>query len=468
MISEWLVRNVTYPLHERLKGQRTVEAFSRVRGRDRWSPEDLMAHQLDRLRHTITRAYERSSFYRSRFDEAGVSPGDLRSLDDLARFPLIDKSHLRRHREEMLVVGDAERSQLVKMRTSGSTGEPTIFYSDRQRIAHEWAVCWRARSWWGLDWGDRWFWLWGSKIELSSRKLVKKIRNRLLNRELLSSYKMSDALMASYVRRWRRCRPRYMYAYSSSAYLLARYILEQEVDLSPLAPRVIFTTADQLYPQMRETIERAFHSPVAEEYGSRDGGFVAHECPEGRSLHVHADRVVLELVAGDRPAAPGELGEIVLTLLDAVGLPLIRFRTGDLARPATGSCPCGRSLPVISSIEGRQLDMVQNREGQLIHAFALLDSMEDVEGLHQFRIIQEEHDRLVVEMVMADEDQPIPEEVVKTRMEKAFGHPLRVEFRRVESVQIEGSGKHRLVVSRITGSARVPSDSSVVGASPQT
>ena len=112
----------------------------------------------------------------------------------------------------------------------------------------------------------------------------------LLNRRVLSAFDMTDAGLARYADRILQERPRYIYAYSSAAHVLADYVLKHSIDLRAAAPRVVFTTSDMLYPHMRESIERAFHCPVSLEYGARETGFVAHQCPAG-GLHLHSDRV---------------------------------------------------------------------------------------------------------------------------------------------------------------------------------
>ena len=107
----------------------------------------------------------------------------------------------------------------------------------------------------------------------------------------------------------------------------------------------------------RESIAEYFGVPVADGYGSRDGGFIAHECPHG-SMHITAENVVVEVFDGDRPVEGGASGEIVVTHLDAYAMPLVRYRTGDVGRLRSGRCACGRGLPVLDCVDGRIADML--------------------------------------------------------------------------------------------------------------
>jgi phenylacetate-CoA ligase len=256
--------------------------------------------------------------------------------------------------------------------------------------------------------------------------------------------------MSRYAELIRQKRPRYIYAYSSAAYYLARFILENKLDLSKSAPRVVFTTADTLYPEMRQAITAAFHCPVSVEYGSREGGFMAHECPQGR-LHIHADRAYLEIVHGEQPVASGELGEIVLTSLDATAMPFVRYRTGDIGALDPDPCPCGRVFPVLKSVEGRSSDFLLARGDRLIHGESITHIVRQIDGIAGFRVLQDELDRLSLEIVKARPDTELPIDQMRAQIARLFGYPVAVHLRFVESLAPTSSGKYRVVISTLTG-----------------
>jgi aspartate 1-decarboxylase len=105
----------------------------------------------------------------------------------------------------------------------------------------------------------------------------------------------------------------------------------------------------------REAIEEGFGVPLFDRYQMREFSAIAMECPEHRGLHIFADLVHVEVLREDgSPAAPGEAGEVVVTGLTGRYMPLIRYRTGDLAVRAGAPCPCGRGLPLLERIEGRR------------------------------------------------------------------------------------------------------------------
>jgi phenylacetate-CoA ligase len=200
---------------------------------------------------------------------------------------------------------------------------------------------------------------------------------------------------------------------------------------------------------MRRTIEQAFGCPVAVEYGSRDGGFIAHQCPAG-GLHVHADRVIVEIVRGDRVAEPGEMGEVVLTSLDATAMPFIRYRTGDVAAWSDRPCVCGRRLPTLASIEGRASDFLLARDMRLIHGESITHIVREIDGIAAFRVIQEEVDRLELQVVSLRPEE-LPRERIESKIQKLFGYPVTVRFTLLQALPRLASGKHRVVVSNLTG-----------------
>jgi phenylacetate-CoA ligase len=444
-----LTTRILYPLHEAAKGQRTVAAYRAMMERETWPADRLRSAEFENLQRIFARAYEKSPFYRRSFDEAGVSPAALRRPEDLLKFPFTAKTDMRESREQMLT----SREGLIPAATGGSTGDPTIFYSDRNIAANGWAACWRARSWWGIEFGDPWFWVWASPRDISMESplkyRMKRLRDRLLNREVLSAFNMSQDAMARYAEKIRRSRGAYLYGYSSSLHVLAEYVLAHGIDLSAACIKTAITTSDMLYPFMRETIAKAFHCGVSTEYGSREGSFIAHQCPEG-SLHVHSDRVWVEILCGGRPAQPGEPGEIVISVLDALAMPLLRYRTGDIGSWSADSCACGRPFPCLATLEGRSDDLLIGRGGRFVHSQTIIYYLRSTENIERFRILQDDFDRLRIQVVLADPAASVPLPGIQRSISDVFGYPVNVTLERVPELPPLKSGKHQSVVSTIS------------------
>jgi phenylacetate-CoA ligase len=195
-------------------------------------------------------------------------------------------------------------------------------------------------------------------------------------------------------------------------------------------------------------IETAATVPVADSYGSREGGFVAQQCPHG-SYHVTMESIIVELLDGNgREVANDASGEIVLTHLDAIGMPLIRYRTGDLARWGRESCPCGRGLVSLRDIAGRRTDVVRRQDGGSAHALSLIYVLRDAPGVRQFRISQRADLSLDVEIVANRAFDDMQRKRAASMLGRQVGAGIDVRFNPVERIPATASGKHRHVESQ--------------------
>ena len=144
-----------------------------------------------------------------------------------------------------------------------------------------------------------------------------------------------------------------LFGYPSVLSYIAHHADAREQNMSDLGIRVAFVTAELLYDEQRSQINKTFGCPVANGYGGRDSGFIAHECPEG-GMHITAEDIIIEIVSPNGISLPpGESGEIVVTHLATEDFPFIRYRTGDIGVLGTKICSCGRGLPLLQEIQGR-------------------------------------------------------------------------------------------------------------------
>lgn len=442
-----LVSGALFPLHERLKGHSSV-SIRRELERSQWlSPQELAQLQLARLREFLTRIGATVPYYRALFRELQFNPSTVTALADLQRLPLAGKPQIRAHTEDMKAEG---AGRLEKFSTGGSTGEPLIFFRGRDRVSHDVAAKWRATRWWDVDIGDREIVLWGSPIELDAQDRVRLLRDRILRTELLSAFEMSAANMLQFMQRIRAFRPRMLFGYPSSLALLAEYVTANGYKVDDLGIRVVFVTSERLYEHQRAMIEAAFGCPVANGYGGRDAGFIAHECPSG-GMHISAEDIVVEIVGEHGDAvAPGGRGEIVITHLRTGDFPFVRYRTGDVGSLGGEACPCGRGLPLLSQIEGRTTDFIRAADGTVLHGLALIYVLRELPQVQEFRIVQESLTRLSLQLVAAPEGREALEASITEQFRARLGQSLVVQFDYVGRIPREASGKFRYVVSKLS------------------
>jgi phenylacetate-CoA ligase len=240
-----------------------------------------------------------------------------------------------------------------------------------------------------------------------------------------------------------------LFGYPSALARIAGHARSRGVALDRLGVEVAFVTSEQLFDDQRAAIETAFACRVANGYGGRDFGFVAHECPDGR-LHLSAEDIVVEIVdEAGRVQPQGTAGEVVVTHLRTPGFPFIRYRTGDVAVLDPAPCPCGRSLPVLAEVQGRTTDFVLATDGARVHALALIYVIRDTEGIRQFRIIQEARDRLRLELVRDAGFRSEQLAEIGRQFRRRLGETLAIDFAFVDAIAPGPSGKHKYVVNRM-------------------
>lgn len=451
-MSDWytrLVSGLLFPLHEWLKGHDTVALHKGMEQSQWWVPQRLQALQLERLRGLLAHARLHVPYYRARFAEIGFDPESVRSLADLARLPLLTKADIRAAGGAMK---SDEAQDLSRFNTGGSSGEPLIFWIGKERVSHDVAAKWRATRWWGVDIGDPEIVVWGSPIEVGAQDRVKALRDKVLRTRLLPAFEMSPVKLDGFIAEIRAVRPKMLFGYPSAFAHIAAHAEAKGQPMDDLGVKVAFVTSEALYAHQRQQIERVFGCPVANGYGGRDAGFIAHQCPSG-NMHITAEDIVVEIVDGNgNPLPAGESGEIVVTHLATGDFPFIRYRTGDVGVLDSQACPCGRGLPLLKEIQGRTTDFVVAQDGTVMHGLALIYVIRDLPGVRQFKIVQESlaHTRILLATDERFDEANILN--IRAGIQRRLGEGVRVDIERVAEVPKEKSGKYRYVVSHVAPS----------------
>jgi phenylacetate-CoA ligase len=443
-----LVSHGLFPLHEKLKGHQTV-ALHHALEKSQWlTAAELKQQQDQKLQTFIAKIYDQVPYYRNLLDRLDIQPQQINCASDLARLPLLTKSLIREQETALKATGN---TQLKPFNTGGSSGVPLIFHLDNERISHDVAAKWRATRWWAVDIGDKEIVAWGSPIELGGQDRIKLARDVLFRSTLIPAFDMSETNLLAFINRISCNRPKMLFGYPSVFDLIARRAEALKIPLNRLGIKVVFVTSERLYDHQRDRLERVFGCPVANGYGGRDAGFIAHQCPAG-SMHISAEDIIVEIIDPEgNPLPPGVSGEIVTTHLATSGFPFVRYRTGDIGTLSTRGCGCGRGLPVLEKIEGRATDFVVAKDGTLMHGLALIYVLRELPGIEAFRILQESVDHTRVEIVPSLK--PLSAEIstaIAAGMKKRLGEGVGISVEEVESIQPEKSGKFRYVQSKVS------------------
>lgn len=446
-----LVTGVVFPLQERLKGHDSVQRLRDLERSQWWERDAIERLQAQRLRKLLEHAAVHVPYYRELARAGRFDWESVQVAADLTALPLSTKEIMRTNTEGLR---SEAAGRLQRSNTGGSTGEPMVFYLGSDRVSHDVAAKWRATRWWGVDIGDPELVLWGSPVELGAQDRLRAIRDRLFRSRLLPAFRMAEPDLEAYVHVLRRFRPRMLFGYPSALTRLAEFARGHGYLLADIGMRVAFTTGERLYDDQRRTIGEVFGCPVANGYGGRDAGFIAHECPHG-GMHLSAEDIVVETVDVDGgPVAAGAPGEIVVTHLDSSSFPFIRYRTGDIGVLDSQPCACGRGLPLLKDIQGRSTDFVVAEDGTVMHGLALIYVIRELPGVRAFKIEQESRSRVRV-LIRAGPGYlaSTPDTIVRGFRER-LGPTVQVAVELVEEIEGERSGKFRYVVSHAQEVAR--------------
>ncbi len=405
--------------------------------------KELGARQEVLLRQLLEYAAENSPFHRARFAQAGFRPADLRSVQDLKRLPTLSKDDLRSESERILCRG-YDASNTMHKRTGGSTGVPVHVRMDYQAASIKRAAVERHDGWAGWRPGVRCAAVWGDTDKPQSWK--SRLRNALSTRTTyLDTLCFTEEKLAAFVRVLRTERPPMLFGHAHSVFRLAEYVAR--TNGPPIAFRGIITTAMTLSPEERMRIEEVFATPVFNRYGCEEISIIASECEAHAGMHVFAEGVLLEYGTGARPGEPAKL--LVTDLLNRA-MPLIRYEIGDLAIPEDCPCPCGRGLPLLREVSGREADFLYTPEGKPVFGISILDTFViHIAGIKQLQIVQDRLDHLRIRVVRDREFSDDTTAKLGNTIRKVFGEVMTWNAEYVPAIELTPAGKYRFSICEL-------------------
>jgi len=454
MLTEALYRHLLIPAYESVYQRRKTLRYWHELEQSQWlGIEELEALQLSALQRLLRHADETCPYYREQWQAAGLRADAVQSLADFRRWPVLGKPQIREHRPAMRSERPAGR--LIAKTTGGSTGAPLSFDLDLGSYERRNAAMLRGYTWAGASPGTKQFYLWGVPLEKRPARQVWKDRlfNALQRRRVVNSFALSDQTVPQILADLNRYRPDVIVAYTGALYQFARGLAEQK--LRPVSPRSLIVGAEQLHGFQRELIESVFQAPVFETYGSREFMLIGAECSEHRGLHLTTEQLLVEILDDDgQPAAPGELGHVVVTDLTNYGMPFIRYAIGDEAVAGFTQCACGRGLPLLGKVSGRRLDALCTPDGRRVPGEFFPHLLKDYAGIRQFQVVQPALDRLELHVVLAPSWTEAEQQHLLGRVAEIMGPQVALQWQPVPAIELTRAGKHRVVVSHVAAAGQ--------------
>ena len=423
-------------------------------------PAEIEAGQRQHVARLAEHAQAQSPFFADRLTAAGLTPRDLAEPGGLARLPAATR------RDFQAAAGDLYCRTLPRghgaawaARTSGSTGEPVVIRRTGVSALFPSALAMREILWHGRD----------CRVRLASiRANVTACSRRddwgppasvfgptgpLLTMPITASVEQLAGWCLDF-------QPGVLIVYPGTLGALASHFRRSDTPAGTWLPalRFILTIGETLSPSIRAQAEETFGASVADCYSSQEAGYIALECPASGLYHVMAESVIVEVVDDEgRACDEGDIGRVVITDLHNYATPLIRYDIGDFAE-AGPPCPCGRGLPTLRRIAGRQRNLVLMPDGSRHWPVMGLLHCREVAPVVQYQIVQEGRETIEARLVVERQLNSSEEEGVRGLLRQAMGHPFAVRLSYFSGRIPSGpSGKYEEFVCDIDSTENLPS-----------
>jgi phenylacetate-CoA ligase len=414
-----------------------VFEFLQLLARPKWPPERMAQYRRQKLRQLIHHAYETVPYYRNLMDGHGVRPEDIQDFRDLVKIPITTKADLRRAGSDALATGSGD---LVTRHTSGHSGMPFAVQCTAEEMQTR-----RLREFRML--------LTAARVRPFDRLVLlgpTVTRPRRLHRTLgLFRMEVIPCTLAptELTNRFLETRPDVLWVYPTS---LKTVLYQTGKVLSEICrPRTLITSAQVMEEPFREKL--LADSPqmeIVDIYGASEVGRIASACEVRQGLHLEDDSLHVELLAGDSPVPAGEYGEAVITSLDQLAMPFIRYNLGDLCRFRPDPCTCGRPSRCIAPPLGRNADMISSKDGRKSSAAPLDHVLRDEVNLVQYRFVQTSVSAIRAELFYTSEPGQERLDMVRKQLAAALDHEFEITVQTIPHYRTDGQ-KFKVFVSEL-------------------
>lgn len=428
--------------HKDLSNQEYRRWLRFLRESEEWTKEQNDEHQLKEIRRIVKHAYDNTMAYRALYQQAGIHPEEIRTVEDFRRLPFLEKELIGDDLENF----SANIAGREYVTTGGSTGIPLGMYRDATSFAKELAS--KAYQYYRVGWkeGDRQIVFRGLAIQSCDNMVFVPEFNELR----CSSYHLVSEWMEVCRQRAWEYKPEWIRCYPSSGYIFARWLKDTGREFPPL--KGILCASENLYDFQKRLLGDVFGARVFTHYGHYELSVLAGFCEYEDTYHVLPQYGYAELIgANGLPVTqPGQMGEIVGTSFIMHATPFIRYRTRDIAVLKGWGCPsCGRPYQIWEHVEGRLQEFIVTGTGRYISMTAINFHDDVFDHIRQFQFYQEEKGKLTFRYIPKPTlDEDILQEV-RGRLVVKLGDDVNLEFQSVDSIPLTQRGKHRFLIQKL-------------------
>lgn len=413
--------------------------FRDILENERASLDAMEAMHRESLRLIVTKAYTETKFYKRHYGAAGFELGDMQQDNWFERLPVVTKDDIRGNFDDFVSLGN--RKWMKISTTGGSTGVPLMTGYDK-RLPEE-IYSWRLQNWFGVcPWDDHAY-VWRNVRRSFVAKCVNDFAWWPTRHLKLDASVIDESQIRRFIQKFNKLKPTLLWGYVGAVSQVARYVIDNGIEVH--SPKFVWTTSAPLTSSCRRVIENAFKSPVCDQYGSCEIRWIAAQCPECKGLHVNMEHVHVEFVDNKNHSVDtGSYGRVLLTNLEDEVFPLIRYENGDRGRWLGKSCSCGRTLPCMDSVKGRESESFILPSGKTINGEFLTTIFDKTPDLVSgFRVVQHKNLSITIEYVPSGDETKII--TILDDFALKINNEVPISYKRCNSIGHD-RGKSRYVI----------------------
>jgi len=431
-----------------LKGQNTLHYLKHFERFRNASVEEIEAYQLKRLKELLVHCEQNVPFYRKRFRESGFSAGEFSSAEQMRMIPPLTRRDLQESWQD-IIADNYRGKKLYTGSSGGSTGQPVSYRKDRDATSAGQAAHLLGWSFTGWQMNMKGLHVWGNPATVNEEwgRLSSRLKARIYRHHKFPAYRLHDgSRLDELYRMIKRERYDFIDGYTNAIFHFAEYLKAGGLTFDHKI-RYVLTTAENLHDFQRKTIEETI-APVYDTYGCSEINSIAYECARCRKYHIIDPHVLVEF---GEPLDTVGTAALMITDLDNFAFPLVRYMNGDLGIPgAADAGDCDINFSVMAAVSGRETDLIKMKDGGVLSVPSFFGSMllRKVNGLIQYQVEKVSEDMLHINLVTGDRFTPDDMKTIESALDEYIKGRIGYDIRFVDSIDVSGSGKFKLVVDR--------------------
>jgi len=349
--------------------------------------------------------------------------------------PVITKDTIKDNYEDF-ISNNYKKENLIQTTTSGSYGTPFtfLFTKEKKEIQRSDIIYFSKWAYYDV----------GVKHGYALAKNKPMLLQILQNQYVIIPFKITEDWLEKEVQKLKKRKLKVLIGYPSTLGAIAKHILMKNETYKLDG---VITISEVLTDNVREDITKAFGVKPLSRYTTEELGVLGMECPEEQNLHLNNVNFIIEILdKNNNRVQPGEQGEVVVTDLHSHAMPLIRYKTGDLAILGEKTCSCGLKTPYLKKLLGRQLEVIYAPDGNKVESMTINGRMRDIKGIRQFQFVQTGKSEYTLNIVKQVEN--IDESEIINRYKVVLGQEANILFNYVDDIPPLNSGKRPYILQK--------------------